>query len=91
LFAHGGNQMNASAEMAFNRAAEIAPNHPGPPFFFGFALAQAGKYDEAGATWRALLARAPANSELKVDLEARLADINQLTVDPAKPSPQKAN
>ena len=79
LFAHSNGNMSAAAENAFNRAAEIAPNHPGPPFFMGFALAQAGKYDEAAAIWRALLARAQPDSSWKPDLEARLAEILPLT------------
>ncbi len=91
LFAHGDNHMNAAAEMAFQQAAEIAPNHPGPPFFFGFAQAQAGNYDEAASIWRALLARAPADAPWKADLESRLAEISALTVDPTAPAAQKAN
>ena len=44
--------MTPSAELAFRRAAQIAPEHPGPKFFFGIALAQGGKFDEAERIWR---------------------------------------
>ncbi len=77
LFVHGGAQMNPAAQYAFERAASIAPNHPGPPFFFGFALARSGKMAEAGEVWRGLLERAPANAPWKADLEQRLAEIGQ--------------
>lgn len=77
LVIHGGGMMNPAAQFAFERAAEIAPNHPGPPFFFGLALAQSGKIDEAGEVWRGLLARAPDQAPWKADLEARLAQIGQ--------------
>ncbi len=72
--------MSPAAQFAFERAAAISPNHPGPPFFLGLGLAQSGKLDEAGAVWRALLARAPANAPWRADLEARLGQINQLPV-----------
>jgi tetratricopeptide (TPR) repeat protein len=91
LFAHSNGNMSASAETAFQRAAEIAPNHPGPPFFLGYAQVQAGKYDEAAAIWRALLARAQPDSPWKPDLEARLAEITPMLTpapkDGAKPAP----
>jgi cytochrome c-type biogenesis protein CcmH len=80
LVVHAGGQMSPAAQFAFERAAQIAPNHPGPPFFLGLGLAQAGKLDEAGQVWRGLLARAPADAPWKADLELRLAQIGQSPV-----------
>ena len=80
LVAHGNGQMSPAAQFAFEKAAAISPNHPGPPFFLGFGLAQSGKLDEAGEVWRALLARAPDGAPWKADLEARLAEIGQAAV-----------
>ncbi|MFM2100609.1 MAG: hypothetical protein RLZZ366_2148 [Pseudomonadota bacterium] len=80
LVVHGGGQMNPAAQFAFEKAAQLSPNHPGPPFFIGLALAQSGKMDEAGEVWRGLLARAPAGAPWKADLEARLAEIGQAMV-----------
>jgi cytochrome c-type biogenesis protein CcmH len=91
LFVHGGGQMNPAAQYAFERAAQIAPNHPGPPFFLGFALMRAGKMEEAGEVWRALLARAPKDAPWRADLVARLTEINQLSAAPPKVAPQTAN
>ena len=70
--------MSPAAQFAFEKAAEISPNHPGPPFFLGLGLAQAGKMDEAGEVWRGLLARAPNDAPWKADLEARLTQIGQM-------------
>lgn len=91
LVVQGGGQLSPAAQFAFERAATISPNHPGPPFFLGLGLAQAGKLDEAGEVWRALLARAPADAPWKADLEARLAQIDQLPAKTSKATPVSPN
>ena len=91
LVVHGNGQMNPAAQYAFEKAAKIAPNHPGPPFFLGLTLAQSGKLDEAGEVWRGLLARAQEDAPWKADLEARLAEINQLPAAQPKGPVQKPN
>jgi len=75
LVIHGGGMMSPAAQLAFQRAAEINPEHPGPPFFMGLAYAQAGQVDQAEAIWRGLLARAPADAPWRRDLEERLASL----------------
>ena len=55
----------------------MSPEHPGPPFFFGLALARSGQFDKAGVVWRELLARTPANASWRPDLEKRLAQLDQ--------------
>jgi cytochrome c-type biogenesis protein CcmH len=80
LVVHGDGQMSPAAQFAFEKAASLAPNHPGPPFFLGLGLAQAGKLDEAGQVWRGLLSRAPNGAPWKADLETRLAEIGQMPV-----------
>lgn len=77
LVIHGGGMMSPAAQLAFERAARIAPDHPGPPFFMGLAYAQAGQFDRAEQIWRELLARAPADAPWRADLERRLAEIQQ--------------
>jgi cytochrome c-type biogenesis protein CcmH/NrfG len=78
LVMHGGGMVSPAAEFAFEKAAKLAPNHPGPPFFMGLALAQSGKIEQAGEVWRALLARAPKDAEWVEDLKGRLAEIGQM-------------
>ena len=77
LVVHGGNMMNPAAQLAFQRAAAIAPNHPGPRFFYGLALAQGGNYDEAERIWRELLPTLPADSQFRAITEQRLQAIAQ--------------
>lgn len=75
LIVHNEGQISPAATFAFQRAADLAPDHPGPPFFMGLALAQNGKFAEARAIWTQLLQRAPANAPWRADLEERLAEL----------------
>lgn len=76
LVEHGGGQLSPAAQYAFQRAADLSPEHPGPPFFFGLALARSGQLDKAGAVWRELLARTPPNASWRPDLEKRLQQLD---------------
>ena len=77
LVIHADGMMSPAAELAFQRAARIAPGHPGPKFFYGLALAQGGKPDEAEALWRGRLAGAPADAEWRPMVEERLQMLAQ--------------
>jgi len=88
LVAHGGGAISPSAEFAFQRAAALSPEHPGPPFFLGLALAQQGRGAEAGQIWRGLLARSPENAPWRADLEQRLTDIGEMPTAPTQPAPK---
>jgi cytochrome c-type biogenesis protein CcmH/NrfG len=72
LVIHANGMMTPSAQLAFQRAAEIAPEHPGPAFFYGLALAQGGNYAEAERVWRQLLASAPPSATYRQAIEERL-------------------
>ena len=73
LIIHAGGMMSPAAELAFQRAAKFGPKQPGPRFFYGLALAQGGKFEEAERIWRALLASAPADAEWRPMVEDHLA------------------
>ena len=77
LVAHGGGMMNPAAQLAFQRAAQLAPDHPAPRFFYGLALAQSGNYDAAERIWRELLADAPPDSQYRRIVEERLQQLQQ--------------
>jgi cytochrome c-type biogenesis protein CcmH len=47
------------AELAYKRAAELAPGYPGPLFFYGLALARSGDREGALTAWREILKTAP--------------------------------
>jgi len=55
---HAGTLTPAS-QLAFSRAAELAPGHPAPPFFLGLALVRSGDPQDGVAIWQKLLADAP--------------------------------
>jgi cytochrome c-type biogenesis protein CcmH/NrfG len=78
LVIHGEGMMSPAAQLAFDRAATIAPDHPGPPFFYGLALAQGGRLEEAERIWLGLLATAPADAEWRPMVAERLQMIEQL-------------
>jgi cytochrome c-type biogenesis protein CcmH/NrfG len=75
LIAHSGGLVTPAATFAYQKAAEISPQHPGPPFFMGLALAQSGQFAQARSIWTELLARAPAQAPWRADLESRLAQL----------------
>jgi len=77
LVAHGGGMMSPAAQLAFQRAAALAPDHPAPRFFYGLALAQGGNYDAAERIWRELLATAPPESQYRRAVEERLQMLAQ--------------
>jgi cytochrome c-type biogenesis protein CcmH/NrfG len=77
LVLHADGMMTPAAQLAFRRAQEIAPGHPGPRFFFGLGLAQSGRFDEAERIWREVLATAPADASWRPMIEQRLAMIEQ--------------
>ena len=78
LVGHSNGFISPAAQFAFQRAATLSPQHPGPPFFMGLALAQSGRLAEARALWGALLERAPKEASYRADLEARLARLDAM-------------
>jgi cytochrome c-type biogenesis protein CcmH len=73
------------AELAYRRAAELAPGHPGAPFFYGLALARSGDRQAAVATWRQILETAPANASWRPLVEQAVAALSRT---PASATPQ---
>ena len=58
-----------AGRLAFERAAELAPGYPAPPFFLGLAEARSGNPKEAVRLWREILAGAPANASWRPIVE----------------------
>lgn len=61
------------AELAYRRAAELAPGHPAAPFFYGLALARSGDPQAAVAIWRRTLANAPPKASWRPLVERGIA------------------
>lgn len=77
LAAHDAGQLSPAARLAFRRAVALAPNEPGPPFFLGMALAQAGDLPGARIAWLRALQLAPTDAPWRVDIAERLVIIDQ--------------
>jgi cytochrome c-type biogenesis protein CcmH len=65
------------AELAYKRAAEMAPGHPGAPFFYGLALARSGDRQGALAVWQNILKNAPADAEWRPLVEQGVAALSK--------------
>jgi len=72
LVDHAGG-LTPPAELAFRRAAAIAPGYPGPPFFYGLALARSDDRAGAIAIWRNMLRDAPADAQWRPMVEQGIA------------------
>jgi cytochrome c-type biogenesis protein CcmH/NrfG len=72
LVLHGNGLMSPAAEMAYRRAAALAPNHPAPRFFYGLSLAQGGHLDEAERIWRDLLATSAPTAKWREQVQAQI-------------------
>jgi cytochrome c-type biogenesis protein CcmH len=83
LVSHADQRLSPAAVVAFRRAQAAAPGNPGPPFFFGLALAQSGRLQEARATWADLLARSPADAPWRDDLKLRIEQLDQFVAQQA--------
>jgi len=68
------------AELAYRRAGEVAPGHPGARFFFGLALARSHNPQAALAIWRDILQTTPGNTEWRPLVERGVA---ALSVEPS--------
>lgn len=75
LVDHAG-MLTPAAELAYARAAELAPGHPAPPFFLGLALARSGDSAGALALWRQILAEAPADASWRPLVEDAVAALS---------------
>ena len=87
LVGHAGGTLSPAALMAFQRAADAAPDNPGPPFFLGLALAQSGQLAEARRIWAELVARSPASAPWRADLTQRLSALDAVIARQAAAAP----
>ena len=64
------------AELAYRRAAEMAPGHPGALFFYGLAMARSGDRGDAVVIWKQILASAPKDAEWRPLVEQGVAALS---------------
>lgn len=86
LSLHAGGTIPPAARLAYERAIAVAPQHPGPPFFYGTALLRLGEVEPAVTLWKRAISLAPAGAEWKAGLAERVAIIERLRAEPPKRS-----
>jgi cytochrome c-type biogenesis protein CcmH len=72
------------AELAYRRAAELAPGHPGAPFFYGLALARSGDKEDAIAVWQKILKTAPKDAGWRPLVEQGVAALSKQPAAPRR-------
>lgn len=65
------------AELAYRKAAEMAPGHPAAPFFYGLALARSGDPQAAVAIWQRILTNAPKDAQWRPLVEGGVAALGK--------------
>lgn len=65
--------LTPAAQLAFERAVALAPEHPGPRFFFALAKLRSGDPEGAKADWEELLAETPQRAPWRPLIEGGLA------------------
>ncbi|MBR0551950.1 tetratricopeptide repeat protein [Stakelama marina] len=74
---HDDGYVSPAARMAFEHAIELAPGHPGPPFFYGMALVRAGEFAAARPYWQRAVQLAPKDAKYRDGLRLRLQLLDQ--------------
>jgi cytochrome c-type biogenesis protein CcmH len=80
---HAGT-LTPAGQLAFSRAAELAPGHPAPPFFLGLALVRSGDPQDGIALWQGILADSPADASWRPLVEDAIRAVQ------SPPTPQAA-
>jgi cytochrome c-type biogenesis protein CcmH len=65
------------AQLAYERAAALAPGHPAAPFFYGLALARSGDRAAAVEIWKRILATAPKDASWRPLVEQGVEALSQ--------------
>lgn len=66
------NGLTPASQLAFKRAAALAPDHPAPPFFYARLLAETGDLEEAERIWRSQLAGELESGKWRAAIEEQL-------------------
>jgi cytochrome c-type biogenesis protein CcmH len=69
--------VSPAAGVAFRRAIALAPQHPGPRFFYGLAHVRAGQFDAARGHWQQALRLTPDEAGYRNDIATRLVLLEQ--------------
>lgn len=88
LVGHAEGMLSPASLYAYRRAAQAAPDEPGPPFFLGLALVESGRLGEARQTWSDLLKRSPPDAPWRTDLAGRIARLDAFIAERDRAGPR---
>ncbi|SOB86954.1 hypothetical protein SAMN06297144_2073 [Sphingomonas guangdongensis] len=77
-YAEHDGTVSPAARFAFNRAMQLAPDHPAPPYFLGLALVRAGQFGEAQRWWLRAYAITPDALTYRAEIGRRLTLLEAL-------------
>lgn len=77
-------QMSSPAQLAFDKAHDIRPNHPAPYYFAGLARMISGDLNGGVLLWEKTLSLATPNAKWKVGIETQLQAAKALQVESAQ-------
>lgn len=80
------HMLTPPAELAYRRAAQLAPGHPAPAFFYGLAMARSGDREGAVALWREVLRKAPPSAQWRPLVEQGIMALGSPPRGPAQTS-----
>jgi Flp pilus assembly protein TadD len=80
LAADAGHVVSPPALLAFRQAARLAPEHPAPPYYLGFAYLEAGDLAKTRTLWRRAVALSPEGTPYRAEIARRLALLERLMV-----------
>ena len=76
--------LSPPAELAYQRAAQLVPGHPAPPFFYGIALARSGDNRSAVTIWKRVLQRAPKDASWRPMVEQGVTALSRPSAAPPR-------
>ncbi|KQN94042.1 hypothetical protein ASE95_03935 [Sphingomonas sp. Leaf231] len=82
LTAEAGHRVSPPALLAFRRAAQLAPEHPAPPYYLGFAYLEAGDLAKTRTLWARAAALSPEGTPYRAEIARRLALLERLMAMP---------
>ncbi|MEH3123981.1 MAG: hypothetical protein PGN16_18775 [Sphingomonas phyllosphaerae] len=78
LAAQAEHRVSPPALLAFRQAARLAPEHPAPPYYLGFAYLEAGDLEKARALWMRAVSLSPEGTPYRTEIARRLAVLDRL-------------
>ena len=80
---HDGNVISPAARLSFEQALRLAPEHPGPRFYYGLSMVRADDFVGARDQWARALALSRPGSSTRTEIAQRLVLLDRLLAEQA--------